>query len=64
MFWAKAVLPILLWVSLFWFLFTGKIHLPVYGLVRRAEDLSFYMFLITFTLATAVTFTGSLLGYI
>jgi len=64
MFWAKAVLPILLWISLLWFLFTGKIHLPVYGLVQRDEELALYMFLVTFTLATAVTFTGALLGYI
>ncbi len=64
MFWAKSVLPILLWVSLLWFLFTGKIHLPGYGLVRRDEDLAFYMFLVALTLAIAVTFTGALLGYI
>ena len=33
-------------------------------LVQRDEELPLYMFLVTFTLATAVTFTGALLGYI
>ena len=62
MFWAKAVLPTLLWIALLWFLFTGKIHLPIFGLVERKEETSLYVFLIALTLASAITFTGALLG--
>lgn len=62
MFWAKAILPLLLWTGLLWFLVTGHIHLPIYGLVERKEQTSLYLFLVLLDLALALTFTRMLLG--
>ena len=57
MFAAKAVLPALLWLSLLWFLVTGRIMLPIRGLVKREEETSLYVFLLFLNLAIAATFT-------
>ena len=61
MFWAKAILPALLWLGVVWFLVSGKIHLPVFGVVDRKEQTSLYVFLVLFDLALALTFTRMLL---
>lgn len=57
---AKSILPVLLWVSLIWFLYTGRVVLPVYGLVKREEETLLYVFLMFLNLAVAASFTGML----
>lgn len=61
MFWAKAIMPILLWLSVVWFAVTGAIHFPFLGRVSRKKQTALYMGVIFFDLALALFFTQRLL---
>lgn len=60
MFWAKAIMPALLWVSLLWFLVTGTVHFPFLGTVDRKEKMSLYLGVIFLNLGMALFFTRRL----
>lgn len=61
MFWAKAIMPALLWVSLIWFLLAGTIHFPFLGVVDRREKAPLYLGIIFLNLGLALFFTRQLL---
>ncbi len=61
MFFAKAVLPVLLWCSLGWFLTTRKIHMPFLGLVEQTESPALFWAIFACDALAAAFFTCLLL---
>ena len=61
MFFAKAVLPVLLWCSLGWFLTTRKIHMPFLGLIEQTENPTLFWAIFGCDVLAAAFFTCLLL---